>query len=523
MSPPRELELKLEVPADSLARLTRSSLIRAAGKRPDKPSTLVSVYFDTDKLKLRNKGLSLRVRRAGRRHVQTIKQDAGASAALFDRNEWERDIASTQPDLDAVRDTALAPLLSKKLRRNLKPVFETRVRRTVYPIHSGESEIELTIDKGKVEAGGHSSPLCEVELELKRGESAELFKLARALAEEIPVQLAVKSKAEQGYALVAGEEPTAIKATPVALAPDASRQAAFAVIARACLHQLVANRPATQNGDPEGLHQMRVALRRMRAAISLFSDMLADPQTNAMKDELKWIGAELGPARELDVFVQCVVKPAADGNPNRPGMAVLTEELRHKRENAFAGARAAIQSARFRALVLAAAEWIESGDWTRNHDELARALRERPIAAVAADELRRRRKKILQSGARLNEIDPQRRHKLRIQAKKLRYASEFFAGAFPGKRALRRRKDFVAALAKLQDALGDLNDIAVHEALTERIIDEHAAGDKRRKGRAKKAFAAGRLSGREEARTASVLRDAERAYGVFAKAKPFWP
>jgi inorganic triphosphatase YgiF len=503
--------------------LTRSSLIRAAGKKSYKPSTLVSVYFDTDKFKLRNKGLSLRVRRAGRRHVQTVKQDAGASAVLLVRNEWERDIAGTQPDLDAARDTALAPLLSKKLRRNLKPVFETRVRRTVYPIHSGGSEIELTIDKGKVEAGGHSTPLCEVELELKHGESAELFKLARALAEEVPVQLAVKSKAEQGYALVAGEEPTAVKATPVALAPVSSRQAAFEVIARACLHQLVANRSVMQNGDPEGLHQMRVALRRMRAAISLFSDMLADPQTDGMKAEFKWIAGELGPARELDVFVECAVKPVADGRPNRPGMAVLTKELRHKREDAFARAQAAVESARFRALVLATAEWIESGDWTRNADDLARGLRERPIAAAAADELRRRRKKILQRGARLKEIDPQLRHKLRIQAKKLRYASEFFAGAFPGKRAARRRKDFVAALSMLQDTLGDLNDIAVHEALTERIVDEQAASDKRRRGRAKKAFAAGRISGREEARAAAVLMELERAYGLFAKAKPFWP
>jgi triphosphatase len=519
MSPPREIELKLEAPAADLARLARSSLIPAAGKRT---STLVSVYFDTAKLKLRNKGLSLRVRRAGRRHVQTIKQDAEASAALFDRNEWERHIAGAQPDLDAASDTALAPLLSKKLRRNLKPVFETRVRRTVIPIQRGESEIELTIDKGKVKAGSQSSPLCEVELELKRGESAELFKLARALADEVPLQLAVKSKAEQGYALVAGEEPAAVKAGPVALTPDASGEAAFAVIARACLHQLVANRPAMQNGDPEGVHQMRVALRRLRAAISLFSEMLAGPQTDAMKAELKWITGELGPARELDVFVQCVVRPVAEGKPRRAGMAVLSKELRKKREGAFARAQAAIQTTRFRALVLAAAEWIESGDWTRNADALACALRERPIAAMAADELRRRRKKIVQTGARLSQIDPQRRHKLRIRAKKLRYASEFFADAFPGKGAARRHKDFVAALAKLQHTLGDLNDIAVHEALTERIIDEEAAGDRRRRGRAKKAFAAGRLSGREEARAASVLREAEHAYGVFAKAKPFW-
>jgi triphosphatase len=103
-----------------------------------------------------------------------------------------------------------------------------------------------------------------------------------------------------------------------------------------------------------------------KLAISLFSDMLADPQTDGMKAELKWITGELAPARELDVFVKCVVKPVADGKPHGPGMAALTKELRDKREDAFARAQAAIESARFRALVLATAEWIESGDWTRN-------------------------------------------------------------------------------------------------------------------------------------------------------------
>ena len=85
------------------------------------------------------------------------------------------------------QDAALGPVFGKKVRRGLKPIFETRVRRTVYPIQSGDSEIELTIDKGKVGAGRQSSPICEVELELKRGESAELFKLARMLAEELHV------------------------------------------------------------------------------------------------------------------------------------------------------------------------------------------------------------------------------------------------------------------------------------------------------------------------------------------------
>jgi triphosphatase len=522
MSPPREIELKLDVPIDSLPRLSGSSLLKGASTSARKPASVVSVYFDTHKLKLRHNGLSLRVRRIGRRLVQTIKQENSAGAAVFVRNEWEHDIRTKQPDFDAARDTALGALLNKKLRRGLKPVFETRVRRTVFEVQSGDSEIELSIDNGNVEADRQSSPLCEVELELKRGQAADLFKLAKTLAEEVPVQLAVKSKADRGYALITAEKPEAAKAGPVALAPDADVQSAFQTIARTCLHQLVANRPLMLNGDPEGLHQMRVALRRLRAAISLFSDMLPDQQTNALKAEFKWITGELGPARELEVFLKRVVKPVADRKPHGTGLTVLSRELGQRREDAFARAHAAVECRRFRDLVLDTAAWIEAGDWTRDPDEAVCMLRERPIAAAGAEQLRRRWKAILKRGKSLDALDPQRRHRLRIQAKKLRYAAEFFAGAFPRKKSIRRREDFVASLEKLQDALGDLNDIAVHEELSEQLVDGEDAGGKRRGGRAKKAFAAGRLSGREEARIAPVLKEAERAYAAFAKAQPFW-
>jgi triphosphatase len=522
MSPPREIELKLDVPIDSLPHLTSSSLLKGAATSARNPANLVSVYFDTDKLKLRHKGLSLRVRRIGRRHVQTVKQENGASAAPLTRNEWEQDIRASEPDLDLARDTALAPLLNKKLRRGLKPVFETRVRRQVFQIQDGDSEIELSIDKGTVEAGGKSSPLCEVELELKQGQVADLFKLAKTLTDQVPVQLSVKSKADRGYALITAEKPEAVKAGRVELAPDAGAQSAFQTIARACLHQLVANQPVMLDGDPEGLHQMRVALRRLRAATSLFAAMLPDPQTNALKAEFKWITGELGPARELEVFLKRVVKPVADRKPHGPGVALLSREVRQRREDAFARAHAAVESQRVRGLVLDAAAWIEAGDWTRNPDHLACTLRERPIADAAAEELHRRWKTILKRCKHLDELDPQSRHRLRIQAKKLRYAAEFFAGAFARKKSMRRREDFVASLERLQDRLGDLNDIAVHEQLSERFADGEDAGGKRHGGRAKKAFAAGRLSGREEARIAPVLKEAERAYAAFAKAKPFW-
>src|SRR5262245_26603537 len=277
MSPPREIEFRLDVPIHSLPRLNRSSLLKGAGRSTGKPASVVSVYFDTDKLKLRHKGLSLRVRRIGRRLVQTVKQENGNGAALFARDEWEKDIRTRQPDLDAARDTAIGPLLNKKLREGLKPVFETSVRRRVFQIQRGASEIEVSIDKGRVEAGRQSSPLCEVELELKHGKAADLFTLAKALANEVPMQLAVKSKADRGYALLTAEKPAAARAAPIAVAPDADMQSAFQTIAAACMHQLVANQPVMLDGDSEGLHQMRVAVRRLRAAISLFSDMLPDP------------------------------------------------------------------------------------------------------------------------------------------------------------------------------------------------------------------------------------------------------
>jgi triphosphatase len=107
MSPPREIELKLDVPLHNLPRLTASSLLKGASKSAAKPVNLVSVYFDTNELQLRQKGLSLRVRRIGRHHVQTIKQENNGNAALFARGEWEHDVRAKQPDLNAARDTRL--------------------------------------------------------------------------------------------------------------------------------------------------------------------------------------------------------------------------------------------------------------------------------------------------------------------------------------------------------------------------------------------------------------------------------
>ncbi|HEY2534606.1 MAG TPA: CHAD domain-containing protein [Xanthobacteraceae bacterium] len=522
MAQPQEIELKLEVPPERVDSLARLPLLK--GVWPNKSQTLLSVYFDTDKQKLRKNGVSLRVRQIDGHFMQTIKKRGNRSVGLFERNEWECDVRNGQPALDTAHDTALAPVLNKKLRRNLKPVFETRVQRWVYPVRKHDSEIELAVDMGTVEAAGRSSPLCEIELELKRGEPADLFELARALGKTVPVTLASKSKAGHGYDLISkGGHPGPAKAEPVALGPNATWVEAFRIIARACLYQLAVNEAAVSRGNAEGVHQMRIGIRRLRTVISLFKDILEGAQTEAMKLELKWLTGELGPARELDVFIKRVVKRANDDHANGSSLDAVAEDLSARRLEAVGKAEQAVASSRFRRLVLDAATWIAIGDWTQNGDELSRLLRERPVVDAASAELRRRSKKIRKQGKKLAKLDARHRHKLRIKTKKLRYAAEFFSGVFPSKKSARRCGKFISKLKAVQDALGDLNDIRVHQRLAREELKSRTGRRKRDQRRAGKAFAAGRLCGREGARFASTMKHAERAHAILAKAVPFWP
>jgi triphosphatase len=513
MATPKELEIKLELAPASLPRVKKIPLVRAL-KAPPRRTTEVSVYFDTPKHKLRRKGLQLRVRRIGNRYIQTIK--ATRNSELFERDEWETEIAGEAPDLGMAGGTALEPLMNGKLERQLKPLFETRVRRTVYPLVDDARAIALTIDRGTIDTGARSAPLCEIELELERGNLTELFDVARELAHALPAQLAFKSKSERGYELIDGKQDAPVKALPVDLAPGTSAREAFKVIGRTCLKQVTGNEPALIKGDPEGVHQMRVGLRRLRAAMSLFTDLLHDPRTAAVKTELRWLTGELASARALEVLMKRVVTPVKMRRTRWDGVPSLSRELVERREAALMRAQTAVTSARFRALTLETAAWLEVGQWTKPQDDLVRDRGDVAIEIAAAEQLMERWRKIRRKGKKLAQLDRPSRHRLRIQVKKLRYAAEFFANLFPGKRASKRRQKFMSALARLQDDLGDLNDIAVHEDLIA------AMGIRRARSSPKRAFAAGLLTGREDARLDAAMAAATRAYAQLAKVKPFW-
>ena len=256
-------------------------------------------------------------------------------------------------------------------------------------------------------------------------------------------------------------------------------------------------------------------------AISLFADILQDPQTAAFKEELKWLTGELGPARELEVLVTRVVMPVKRRHSRLQGISSLSRDLTQQRASALARAQDAARSERFRALTLEIAGWLEAGQWRRPQDDLVHDRGDIPIEISAADQLTRRFKKMRKKGKTLTRLDARSRHKLRIQAKKVRYASEFFAGLFPGKKASKRREKFLSRLESVQDCLGDLNDIAVHEDRITAVADE-GRRNRRRRGNPKRAFAAGLLTGREDARLDAVLQRATDAHKSLTRIKPFW-
>ena len=513
MAARQESEVKLELPVAAAPLLEKLPLVRGI-KMPPQRKAEVSVYFDTPKHKLRKHGLMLRVRHSDGCYVQTVK--ATKNADIFARDEWECEIAGPGPDLRRASGTALAPLLGKKFRRRLKPIFETRVRRTLYPLVRGACAVALTLDRGSIETGSAVLPLCEVEVELERGSAADLFAIAREITRALPAQLSMSSKAERGYRLADGEDGAVIGFVPAALEPGLGSRVGFQRIGRACLQQILGNEQALLRGDADGVHQMRVGIRRLRAAMSLCSELLRDSQSAAVKAELRWLAAELAPVRELDVLMRQVVRPVAKRRAGRDGMAALRRRFAQRREAALARARAAVTSKRFRALTLEAAAWLETGEWTQPQDDRGRDRGALPMERLAREQLTRRWRKLRKRRKSFAALDAQRRHKLRMQAKKLRYAVEFFAGLFPGKRTGKRQRRFLDAIERVQDRLGELNDIVVHERLT------GAMSANRRRTGGDGAFAAGLLSGREDARADAATAAASKALARVAQVAPFW-
>lgn len=486
-----ETELKFRLAPRELSSVLRK---RGGRRRDASEQTLVSTYYDTEKHKLRRHGLTLRVRKIDGRYVQTVK--AGGSGGVT-RGEWEQDVAEAKPDLKKAKNTPLADVTTRKLPGKLKPVFQTEVHRTTQARRIRNSQIELAVDRGRIGAGRRSRPVAELELELKSGRAADLFRLARSLVRKSGAELDLRSKSERGYQLVSGDGGGAQHAEPIQLKHDFSPQDAFRAIAHSTLRQITANADPVRDMESEGVHQMRVGLRRLRAAISLFADILPHASTARIKTELKWLTGELAPAREIDVFVEESIRPIADQGVPRRGARAIRERFSAQRRAAFARARDAIGSARYRRLLIDLIAWIEAGR-PRGDDD-------RTIAAYAAEVLDRRIRKARKQGKRLNDLDPRQRHKLRIRIKKIRYALDFFRSLY-GHRDRKQLAALSDRLKQIQSALGSLNDFMAHRELaTEAALAAPPAN------RRAQAFASGFIVGREREAARGLMNDAAKA------------
>lgn len=507
-----ETELKLALDPASLVRLRRHEVLRSLKRTRPVTRFQKSVYFDTPDLQLRDSQIALRVRHIGRRRIQTVKNAGECIGGAWARGEWETEISGDTPELHHLAGTEVAGFFADdQLVAALQPVFTSEVRRTIYLLGGEGWEVELAIDEGQLVAAAGSAPIREAELELKSGDARCLYDLALRLQGGISARLLTATKAERGYALVEGGSPQPQKARAVRLSADGTAAEALRAIGRSCVQQLLVNQDClAETQSPEAVHQMRVAIRRLRSAMNLFKDMLDTPGTAALKEELRWLGGILGAARDTDVFIDEVLTPVAGLFAEEPGFADLKAQFDDERRQHYRQALGILTEPRLTRLLLTLGDWVEGGDWAATEDEARRALLDRPALPLAQAILAKRDRKVHKTLRHMAELPPEERHLGRIEVKKMRYAVEFFASLFSDKKV----RKVASALGTLQDQLGLLNDIAVARLrLRERAEETRDAS---------RLWAAGLIVGWHQGRVHTLLDEAEMDLDDYQKLPKFW-
>jgi len=443
---PREVELKLELPTARTGHIRRHPLLR--GLQPHK-RTLEANYFDTPAFDLAKSGFSLRVRTDGDSFVQTLKRTAAATG-VFDRSEWESVADGFRPDLEALQQTPLRHC--HRLLWLVEPVGRSTIDRTNWLLEYDGCLIEVALDRGRIEAAGHHQAIVELELELKSGDTECLFALAEQFADCAPLRIGVLSKAQRVERLARSKDGQAAKASEILLDAECNVAQSFSTIAHSCLRQFRLNEDLiVERCDASALHQGRVSMRRLRAALSLFGKVLSDSQLPELRRELRWFTSSLGASRDIDVFLKRYEDRLSKSDRRKLGSA---------RDAAYAATRSAIDSDRFRKLALNLVRWVETGAWRRSPK--ARSA----VKTFAVRRLDRQWKKVRAGGLALDSLDEDQRHRFRIEVKKMRYSVEFFGSLFDRLKV----RNFTKLLEAMQERLGDLNDLVTAREL----IDTHS-------------------------------------------------
>lgn len=455
-----ETELRFHVPAEHCERLRRL----AAGRTGATLTPLAAIYFDTADRQLAQAGIGLRLRREGRRWVQTCKGPAEDGLTREEHNAVLAPGEAAALDLARHAGHPLAERLALVAPAALQARFRTEIRRLHRPLRIPGGRVELAWDEGRLLAGTDAAPQAlpvhELELELLSGSPGALLRHAHGLVARWPLCLDLRSKAERGEHLARGlRRSPPRKARPLQLHEDMTPGEALRALLLNCFEQVAANASQIGSGDSEAghVHQLRVGLRRLRSGLRLFRGLwpaLEHPALPAFELQAAAFLRSLGAVRDADVWagglaptLQAALQQELPGwtpsvGPAAPG----------------GGATQAAQCVRQQAAQQLLIEWLGWIDHLREHPALvpgpdrSEAL---PLRRALRRRLRRWHHQVRTQCAQFERLDAEARHALRKRIKRLRYGLEFYAGLTDAD-ALRQR---MKPLLRLQDSLGELNDI----------------------------------------------------------------
>jgi inorganic triphosphatase YgiF len=516
---PREIELKLRSDPAGLERLRECEIVRRHARSALRSHELVSTYFDTADGRLKARGLALRVRQDGARLIQTLKAANERDGAAADRAEWEVELPAAEPDLAAFGTPEPMELAGLDPADELGPVFVSRIHRDSILVEwpdgrDARALVEIAFDQGVIEAEGQDQSVAEIELELKEGDPQALFALAAALRAVCPVAIETCDKAARGYRLATGQGGAPSKARRLELSGDLAVEEGLARILRHHFrHWLDNEAPAALGSDPEGVHQLRVALRRLRSALAIFKSVLAPAARQHWATELRWLLQGLGTARDLDVLALELLPPLRQDPEAAAALRPLEALVAIEREKAQALVREVLASRRYADLGFEFAAWIERSGWREGLDvDRLIALRQ-PLNGLARSCLDAGYRRVRRRARRFGHLDADARHEVRIAVKKLRYGVEFFESLFRRKAARR----FGKRLSSFQEALGQMNDVAA----ARRILGELAPTVPPAE-REPVIWASGMVLGWYTARLGEWEPELARSWRHLKRTAPFW-
>ncbi len=480
--------LEFCLPPEDLPRLLR---IAAAKRRLGRPAAHECVWHDTAAGDLARARLSL----CESKGVWRLEQASPAP-----RQSWPP--GTPAPLLAESRELAeLGPAIGE-LTTALIPVAGFHGRRRSVAL-SGETT--LCVLEGTLRSVAHEAPVCRMVLE---GPVGPLLTLSDALAASLPLGVPECSLAAQAVALARGTPPPARRSGGPEVPPDTEVGDAAALVIGHLADVILAGVPAVIAGaTPDPVHGMRVALRRLRSALSVFRRAVDCPAVAAVKPLLHDLAASLGRARDWDVFLLGTGQDIAAALEGDRRIETMLTAARKQREAAYCDLRRIFASPEFRHLAVALVQLAALRPWELEADEERLAVLQGDAGGYATVLLAKRHEHMLAPGHDISELPAAELHALRKQGKRLRYAAEFFA-PLHGRRITRR---FVRRVSDLQEALGHLNDTASAAGLMQSL-----------RGGPDRQFAAGAVQGFAAARSLEARSAIARSWSKFRRADPFW-